>query len=702
MRIFRGPRPPRRAGRVAGRDHAGMFSSAPGPLDSPPMDTMVADPLNGALLDGRYRIRGRIARGGVATVYHATDERLERTVAIKIIHADRALDTQFLRRFTDEAKTVARLTHPNVVAVYDQGTYQGLPYLVMEYVRGRTLREIINERRRPYPTEALAILEQVLAALAVAHRAGLVHRDVKPENILVAPPPGGGGDLTDAVVKVADFGLARAVERASYEQGGQLLATAEYVAPELVSDGVADSRADVYSAGIVLFEMLTGRVPFQGDRPVDVAWQHVDRDVPPPSTLVPGLPPILDDLVLRATRRDPAGRPTDAGIFLTEVQTARDDLGTLNRPAAIGAPTQVIAQPSAIAQPTVIVSQVDSRPPWSRLPAPRGTVVNTNTRSHHQHSGPPALAKARQTWDSALDRISRMRHTAKGRQQLTIAIVVLGLVLAVGGWWFGFGRYTDAPPLTSLTREAAVAEAQRLGFEIAVGPGIYDEKIAKDTVMRQQPAAGDRVARGGVITLTLSLGPERYAVPDVAGQAADFATNELKEHFLVQQVDGYSDTLPKGYVVGTDPAVGTPLKPGTTVKMIIAKGPYPVHVPAVVGKQLAEARAILEGQGFTVEVQQKDSDKARDEVLEQNPDSGTGMAAANGTKVTLVVSNGPPGTPMPSYIGQSCNDARNQLQGMGFQVSVEGQDFTWVREQSPNPGENVQPGQQVVLKCRFF
>src|SRR3569623_635687 len=241
------------------------------------MDTTVADTLIGTTIDGRYRITGRVARGGMATVYTAMDERLERTVALKIIHPSQATNVHFVDRFTDEAKTIARLTHPNVVAVYDQGRHQGLPYLAMEYVHGRTLRDLLAQRRRLNPVEALAILEQMLSAIAAAHRAGLVHRDVKPENVLVAEAPSGGtGNLVAAVATVADF------------------------APELVTDGHADARTDVYSAGIVRYEMLTGKVPFDGDDPVAVAWQHVDNDVPPPSAVVKGLPKSLDALVARA------------------------------------------------------------------------------------------------------------------------------------------------------------------------------------------------------------------------------------------------------------------------------------------------------------------------------------------------------------------------------------------------------------------
>ncbi|MGE5830743.1 MAG: Stk1 family PASTA domain-containing Ser/Thr kinase [Micromonosporaceae bacterium] len=657
------------------------------------MDTQVADPLNGALVGGRYRVHSRVARGGMSIVYHAVDERLGRTVALKVIQPGHANDDRFRRHLAEEAQAVARLTHPNVVAVYDEGVHDGLPYLVMEFVRGRTLRDILNERRRLDPVESLAVLEQVLAALAAAHRAGMVHRDVKPENVLIAPPPNGSGDLIDAVVKVADFGLAGAAEAANTT--GQLLATAAYVAPELVREGRADPRADVYSAGIMLFEMLTGRVPFEGDRAADVAWQHVDRDVPPPSRVVAELPRLLDELVLRATRRDPDARPMDAAALLTQVQVARDDLG------ALAGPTR------AIAHPTVVVAPVDRRPPWARLPAGRARGAATPVAPGHRRgtnaSGLRSLAGA---WGSMADRVARMPATRRGQHQLIAVAVVLALLLGVGGWWLGFGRYTTAPSLVNLTRDSATAEATRLGFAVREGPGIFDEHVAKGTVMRQHPDAGGRVVKHGTITLQLSLGPERYAVPEVAGQAAEFAIAELGKYFVVQQVDGFSDTLPTNYVVGTDPAAGTPLPPNSPVKVIIARGPFPVHVPGVIGKQLAEAQATLEGQGFTVEVQrQDDQSHPRDQVIQQNPGEGEGLASANGVKVVLVVANGPPGVPMPAVVSASCNDGRNQLQAMGLQVQVNGdflaQQFGHVSAQDPQPGTPVQPGQGVVITCNL-
>ena len=281
------------------------------------MDTTLARVPVGQLLDGRYRVEAHLAQGGMATVYLGTDTRLDRTVALKIMHAELASDEDFVRRFVAEARSVARLSHPNVVTVYDQGADGRTLYLAMEYVPGRTLRDLLAERSALRPREALDILEGVLAGLAAAHAAGIAHRDVKPENVLLG---------NNHSIKVADFGLARLLSDATHTKSGLLIGTAAYLAPEQVAGGRTDFRADVYSAGIMLFELLTGRQPYTGDTPLTVAHRHVNEVVPPPSSLVPGLPPALDLLVARATSRDPELRPADAGQFLYAITGARHGL----------------------------------------------------------------------------------------------------------------------------------------------------------------------------------------------------------------------------------------------------------------------------------------------------------------------------------------------------------------------------------------
>lgn len=649
------------------------------------MDTQVADNLLGSLLDGRYRIRGRVARGGMATVYTAVDERLERTVAIKIIHSGQANDRQFVERFTDEAKTIARLTHPNVVAVYDQGNHGGLPYLVMEYVRGRTLRDILTERRRLAPIEALAVLEQMLAAIATAHRAGLVHRDVKPENVLIAEAPSGSPELVDAVVKVADFGLARAVAASADDGSGQLMATVAYVAPELVTTGVADPRSDVYAAGIVLFEMLTGRVPYDGDRPVDIAWQHVDRDVPPPSRVVPGLPPVLDDLVGRATRREPTARPTDAGALLTEVQQAREML------------TAAAARARPSAQPTIVVGQVRpaDRPSWARLPSPGSPAGRARPQPAPYEEELTLLERARLAYQ-------RIKASPRGRMALTAGLVVLALMVLVGGWWLGFGRYEAAPKLTGMDRAQAEQLARKAGFSAHFDDGRFSEEIAKDTVLDQNPPAGQRVVKGSDISLTLSLGPERYQVPDIVGKSWELATVDLTAVKLqpIKGTPAYSDTAPVNTVLKVVPDVGTVLKPGDKVTLILSKGKAPLTVPNVVGQDQAAARAQLEGMGLAVAITFQKSDKPNGQVIAQSPENGTG--AEKGQTITLTVSENASSFPMPEVSNWGCTDAKHQLESVGLVVQVDGQmgETGWVRDMDPKPGTMVTAGQQVVIHCR--
>ncbi|TDC31939.1 Stk1 family PASTA domain-containing Ser/Thr kinase [Micromonospora sp. 15K316] len=659
------------------------------------MDTQVADTLLGSLIDGRYRIRGRVARGGMATVYTATDERLERTVAVKIIHPTQAPEARariagFVERFTDEAKTIARLTHPNVVAVYDQGTHGGLPYLVMEYVRGRTLREVLAERRRLNPDEALAIFEQMLAAIAAAHRSGVVHRDVKPENVLVAEAPTGGmANLVDSVVKVADFGLARAVEAsADEESGNQLMATVAYVAPELVTKGHADPRTDVYSAGIVLFEMLTGRVPYDGGRPIDIAWQHVDRDVPSPSTLVPGLPTALDGLVARATRRDPDARPADAGALLTEVQVARDELGNPNSHTTV---LRRITTEPPVSEPTMVVAAVRpaERPAWARLP-------EDGQRVGRRRAAP-------QESDGLGSRIGRLftglAGESRGRLAIIATVTALVLVAALGGWYLTFGRYTDAPQLVSLTKADAEAQAARAGLVLKYAEPRYDATVPRDSVLLQDPVSADRIIKGGTITLTLSLGPEQFPVPDVVGKEFELAEADLvsADLVVVKGTARYDDTLPAGVVVATNPKVGAQVKPGAKVTVILSKGKAPISVPNLVGKNLNDARNALSRLGLVAVENYKDSEKPKDEILGQSPADGTGVE--RGAEVKLDVSKGPSLVVVPRVMDLPCQQAKQVLESQGFPVTVQFNPNAVVRFQNPGENSQVPPGTPVTIGC---
>jgi len=579
---------------------------------APPVDP-AADPLVGRLLDGRYRLDRPLARGGMATVYLGTDTRLDRVVAVKVLRAALAEDPEFVERFTREARAAAALSSPDVVAVFDQGrdAATGAAYLVMEHVRGRTLRDVLRERGSLPAGAALRLLEPVLRALTAAHAAGIVHRDVKPENVLVAD---------DGRVKVADFGLARAFQTSSLTATtGVLLGTVAYLAPEQVEHGSADPRTDVYAAGIVLWELLTGTPPYESDSPLSVAYRHVHEDVPAPSTVVPGVPPAVDELVLRATRRDPAARPVDAGALLAEVRAVLADL-----------PDE---------HPTLVVAH--SRPDQPTLVVPRD--------------------------EQPVERAPRRR-----RRGVLWALVVALLAAAAlgGGWYLGTGRYADVPDVLRDDEAAATRALTAAGFEVEIDPaGRHDEVVPVGRVVDQDPDPDSRVRRGAVVTLVLSLGPDRRTVPDVAGQDVAAATAALAALDLPAgpTVEEFS-SQPKGTVLRTEPAAGASVRPDTPVTLVVSKGLEMLPVPSVVGRPRAEAAAALEDAGFATAVREVFSDSVpKGVVAAQEPREGT---APRGATITLTVSKGPDLVAVPDVTGRRLAEARAALEAAGFQVRV--------------------------------
>ena len=612
-------------------------------LDSGPVDQFVetaTDPMVGRLLDGRYRLDQALARGGMATVYIATDTRLDRVVAVKVMRPALAEDPEFVARFAREARAAARLSSPEVVAVHDQGTdpSTNTAYLVMEYVAGRTLRDVIRDQGPLPPARALALLEPVLRALAAAHAAGLVHRDVKPENVLL-------GD--DGRVKVADFGLARAVETSNLTATtGVLIGTVAYLAPEQVEYGRADPRTDVYAAGILLWEMLTGTPPYSADSPLSVAYRHVHDDVPPPSTVVHGIPPAVDDLVVRATRRDPAARPADGGAFLAELAAVRGSL-----PAG-----------AVDAQPTLVVPL-----PVTPLPA-------------------PATPKPR-----------RRRRTGL---IAAIVVAVLALLALGGGWYLGSGRYTTAPPVVKLSQKAAEQKLDKAGLKHQIAKDRkFSEDIPLGAVADQRPKANGRVRRGGTVTLVLSKGPDRRVVPaTVVGSNVDAAAAALKAVGLVKGKEiGRFSTAARGLVIATDPPVGSRLHPKAVVDLIVSMGPEQLKVPDVQGKKQDEAVKILNGAGFKAAIVEVFSDSVpKGVVADQSPSSGL---ASRDSTITLQVSKGPDVVDVPNVTGMNVDEANTQLSAVGLKSQVIkpfGVGST-VHAQSPGGGNKVKRGSTVRL-----
>ncbi|MEV6884494.1 Stk1 family PASTA domain-containing Ser/Thr kinase [Streptomyces sp. NPDC051135] len=652
------------------------------------MDTTLQDPLVGQVLDGRYRVEARIAVGGMATVYRAVDTRLDRVLALKVMHPTLATDATFVERFIREAKSVARLDHPNVVQVFDQGAEGAYVYLAMEYIAGCTLRDVLRERGALRPRAALDILEPVLAALGAAHRAGFVHRDMKPENVLI-------GD--DGRVKVADFGLVRAVDTVT-STTGSVLGTVSYLAPEQIENGTADPRVDVYACGVVLYEMLTGAKPHDGDSPAVVLYKHLHEDVPPPSAAVPEMAYELDELVAAATARNPEIRPHDAVALLARTRETREALSADQLdavpPQALaaehdGAEDRTSVIPRALTMPRPL--PVDEDEGGDSRPA--GAFASDGIdRTSRLAAPPPAPPR------------SRLSRPRRGPLAIVVAVLLL-LGVGTGVWYINSGQFTKVPPLLSKSEAQARDRLDDAGLDVGKVKHAYSDTVERGKVISTDPGVGDRIRKNDSVSLTVSDGPDTVKLPDVSGYRLDRARSLLEDEGLEPGMvtREFSDEAAEGFVISTEPGSGTTVRAGSAVALVVSKG-SPVDVPDVTGDDLDDAKAELTDAGLKVEVadEQVESEYDSGQVARQTPEPGG--RAAEGDTVTLTVSKGPRMIEVPDVVGDSVDDARQTLEDAGFEVDEDrgllGLFGDTVKEQSVDGGDTAPEGSTIKITIR--
>ena len=638
------------------------------------MDDTLADPLTGRLLDGRYAVTARIAHGGMATVYQATDTRLDRQVALKVMHAELARDEEFVRRFIGEAKSVARLSHQNVVAVFDQGSDGSFLYLAMEYVPGRTLKEVLRDSGRFSPATALEIMTGVLDGLAAAHASGIVHRDIKPENVLLT---------ADGRIKVADFGLARAQSAAGHTRAGLLIGTVSYVPPEQVTGGSTGPGGDVYSAGVMLFELLTGRLPFTGDTPLSVAYQHVNSGVPAPSALVPGIPAAVDQLVLAATSRDLARRPADAGEFLRAVRQVRQGLAQSSELTGVmGAGVQGLAEAPWLDLDTPAATNGWWAPgaAATSVTGPGTGAFNATPTGNGQfgmgqfgmgqfHGGGREDSHTLVVDRGNGDRYHGGREPVLGRwlfsPRLLIVVVIIGLGvgIGVGGWWLTSGRFVQVPSVSgaSLTQVTAVLTAD--GFTIKRGR-VHSNVVASGSVVGTSPAG--RVSKGATITILVSSGPFTSVVPKVQNDPLAAAQAALRRVHLVSTPQQVGSNAPVGTVIGTNPPAGTTWPQTKTVTILVAGGP---QLPDFAGMNYQAAQQWASQHDVNLQ-QQPDNNSQQPQGIITGQEPAATTLVRPGQTVVVNVSTGPQVVGVPDVNGASVEQATQILQAAGFQVQV--------------------------------
>lgn len=644
---------------------------APTDPASAPSGDRAVDPLIGLLVDSRYRVVRRIARGGMATVYVAQDERLDRPVALKVMHPHLAESADFVARFRREARAAARIIHPGVVSVFDQGVVHGQGFLVMELIEGPSLREVLRREGALPLGEALRCIRDVLDALRAAHRVGVVHRDIKPENVLVP---------SDPPVRVADFGLARAASEVSMSSTGSMLGTIAYIAPEVALSKTIDERTDLYAVGIMAYEMLAGRVPWEGENPLAIAQHHVNDEVPPLSEGLPWIPREVDDFIASLAAKDPDERPADAAEALEALARAR---------AAI--PADALVMRADIApRPIAAVGETTT---WDR---------EEITSSMPDRIRATSEAVVRASAHSPSLRAGARKRSIVGR--VIALLAVLALVGSVGGWWwwteYGPGSYLDMPATENRAERAVESELAALGLGV-VSERAFSDTVPEGSVISSDPAGGQPVHKNGEVRLVVSKGVDMRSVPDLIGVGKDQAALLLSDAGLQvgKTTEEYSETVEQGSVVSQAVEAATSIPHDTAVDFVVSKGREPIEVPALSEQTAEAAKAAIEAAGLVANPTEEFSDTvAAGTVISQSTQAGSTLH--KGDSVSYVVSKGPELVAVPSVTGKQEGQAVAALEAAGFQVKVSrvlGGVFGTARYTDPDAGTMARRGSTVTL-----
>lgn len=620
--------------------------------------------LTGEVIDGRYQLSRIVASGGMATIYAALDLRLDRQVAVKVMHPHLAQDEQFVSRFIREAKAAASLSHPNIVSVLDQGWNQGgVPcvFIVMELVEGATLRDYLHEQGSLTVERALQIMTPVASALAAAHKLGITHRDIKPENILVSK---------EGRIKIADFGLARGalLGNTMTAESSVILGSVSYLSPEQVQRGVADARSDVYSLGIVLFEILTGQKPYQGDDPVQIAIRHVNERVPAPSTIKSSITADVDELVLAATDIDPDKRPRDAGVLLEQIRALSEKLDPRKRQLSLE-----LDLPPLPIKPTAKERKSKFSTPAKKEETPVKKETQTNKKQ-------------------VSARVQRNRRVA-----------ALIAILIGAGIWYGFlgpGSKVVVPSLAGLTVKEATSTLKDLGLSLDVASEEFSEDIPDGKIINSSPAGGGRVSPNASVDVTISKGKERYAVPNLQGLKQDVAEQQLKENKLVlgEVKEEFSTEFPKGFIMRSEPTSGERVKRDSQVNLVISLGVEQVAFADYKGKSGEQALNELTDAGFDVKTKYVFSeDLPIGAVISQTPGAGE---VDKGSTITLLVSKGSEFVFVPNIFSVSEAKAIAALKDLDLKPVVKkvgNKKTKVVTNVSPKVGAKVKRGSTVTI-----